>query len=778
MGLAWTLLASAIWTSTGCSFSADLGKDYLPCGEDGTCKPGCVCLDGKVCVPEQPELGPEACGSCRNDGDCSHGCLCVDFECVPPVQTAFDGYCETGPECLTADDCGAHGCQCEDYQCVPPEETDYPDWCKKGPPECDSYHPCLNAFCSCVEFACRPPDDGFDPAFCMVPAECAFDTDCPFGCRCSGSYECEPAAGFSNRDCSVAGQAACGELGDCRLGCECVGGRCVRSSGVGDITAVDYCSVGASPTCMKPDLVVDTTDDTVDDHDGKLSLREALQLAAGQNGPHRIAFAVREVRIESQLPPVPSLTYIDGGEGVRILPRSDAAFPGLVVTGTGVAISDMEIKGFEVGIRISGARDVHLFRLVVGDSNLPNNTGVFVENSERVFLGRGRELECIGRRYLGESLLPDDLTDIERVAEALNPELDVNLIVYNTSNGLFVVDARQLFVYGTWIGFDNRDGSTAGNGGTGIVLKNVSGAVLGAQRIDRQELLDRYSYHVGLAPAAVAVGANGNGGVLVEGGGDIHMAGLLVGDTPYMEPFEQNEGFGLSIRGNTGPVFFGPDPTAEDYMVWAFGMVHTESAVAVSIENNLADVWLRRVQIQCFDMQPLACEAPCAVRVSSLGSNVQLVHLSILDDFSSQVILVEGENSGQAVLRVANNMFLDERNINNASVMSIFTQVPPLIEMDHNMMSGGFSSICEGCQSIGDGNFSVDGFDCYFVPPVPNSPSCQNVDRGVPIYIEDESGAIRPMNLTGMPGVPWEGCGPDIGAFECMTGECPLACHD
>lgn len=86
----------------GCTTDFALGPPYLPCAPDGSCRSGCHCLDGKVCVPQDPFAGPEACADpdrirCQENRDClAVGCTCRGGYCEPGVPGADPALCQPG----------------------------------------------------------------------------------------------------------------------------------------------------------------------------------------------------------------------------------------------------------------------------------------------------------------------------------------------------------------------------------------------------------------------------------------------------------------------------------------------------------------------------------------------------------------------------------------------------------------------------------------------------------------------------------------------------------
>ena len=802
------LTASLVLLAGGCTFDPALdGGDYPPCGEDGQCLEGCFCLAGQVCVPAQEGLDSRACAECLADSDCRHGCRCEEFRCRPPVSTQYGDYCRSGPQCDENNPCD-HGCRCDDFQCVPPVETDYPDYCSNGAPECDGFHPCPYEKCTCEDFHCQPdiettyPDyctlgppecDDFHPCpyekctcedfhclpdiqtsypdYCTLgPPECERDSECAFGCRCE-NFTCQPRVGFGNRDCHAA-TATCSDDGDCRLGCECEAGTCRPLPPLPDDS--QYCQWGVSPDCLPPDIVVETGNVTGNGGDGLVDLVEALEMARQNPGPHHIVFApgVTEVTVDSvPLTPVPSMTYLDGGSGVRLVARRAGVGSGLIINGTGVVVSDLLVSGFDIGIAVGdGARDVHLLRLQVGEPQGGNDIGISIGTARRVFIGRGRELECIERLHLE---VPPGAVDNPQ--NRLKEQYDVNLVVANNGDGIVADGTEELYIYGTWVGFHNQeDGGHGdlrwGNGGVGINLKEVTGAVVGAQRIDPEELDVAQQFDP--LPAFVAVGRSGQGGVLVDGGGDISMPGLILGDTPVMAPYDENQRFNLLVRYNDGPVFYGPHPLADGPEALYYGLIYSEHTIPVHILQNRDLVWIRGVQNECFDSMH-GCAAP-GVKIQNPAGPVRLQHVTFVYDFKIAGIFLEGLPTQDFSLELANNLFfkLDQGTVPvlNSS-MTTLTMVTLAGNMKYHW-GDWCSGQCDGL-AVDSSNVNRETFACESAQAIPLSPDCPNVDAGKPIMVQDpESGLSRAMNLTGIKGFYHWGCGPDIGTFECTTPVC------
>jgi len=157
---------------------------------------GLVCLDG-VCTPDD--------SVCSADTDCAAGELCISGECLADDERCqFDHECGEGRSCINsecvtgctdASSCDA-GFMCLAGVCTPP--------ITEG---CTS-----NAACGgdsvCVDGACRP--------------ECAVDTDCGDGFRCSTAGACvvdtRPRPFCSNDSECMEGRVC--RSGVCRTPCE------------------------------------------------------------------------------------------------------------------------------------------------------------------------------------------------------------------------------------------------------------------------------------------------------------------------------------------------------------------------------------------------------------------------------------------------------------------------------------------------------------------------------------------------------------------------------
>ncbi|HUU01043.1 MAG TPA: hypothetical protein VM425_06380 [Myxococcota bacterium] len=620
--ISWCVGACVLTLLGACVFTPPLSNHGYPdCHPDGSCREGCSCLAGQICVPDEYGYGPERCREeCSTDKDCQNGCLCNMYQCVPPVQTE-------------------------------------------------------------------------DP---------------------------------------------------------------------------DYCTVSTKPTCMPPDIWVDTNLDDDNPPAGTMTLRQALINAAETQGPHRIAFNnpgrfeyYRVSTAKGPLPPIPTLTYLDGGDGIILRPENDAGFtgPGLTVGGVGAVVSDIKVVGFPTcGLRISGdASDVHLFRMRIGDSTpgSVNGNGIEIDNGAHdVTIGRGRELDCVP-----QNIIP-----------LANPpgidQYDLNVIVANNGDGIHASNVDGLNIYGTWVGFDNIDDPghhdfSLGNKGVGIYLDNVSRAVIGAQKLtDGETLAGPYDPLAGF----VGVGRNAGGGVWVLGGGDISMPGLMLGDTPVMDPYDENLNFNLRIEANSKPVSYGPAPAADGPDALYFGLVYSESAVPIWIVNNESEVWIRGVQNECF--QDSGCP-PYGVVIENAHAPVKLHHLTFVYDFPVAGVKIEGLYDTDSSVSLVNSL-LFRMQAGSATAIEVVGSLPGKVQLRHNM-TYHFGDLCMGeCEGIDlSTNTQHDTFICNSNKAIPRDPDCPNVDAG---EIIDVNG--HPMNQTGDPNQRYFGCRPDIGFIECDTPAC------
>jgi hypothetical protein len=672
-----------------------------------------------------PECGP--------NGECNTGCSCFQGRiCVPDAPGHGPDFCAEQPECTTDEECGPH-CDCVSDVCEPPAETSYPDYCLNGPPECEH------------------------------------DFQCLFGCHCD-NFECLPIATNQPAGYCLGMQVFCTEDDECRLGCQCESGQCLP---YGTPNQPDYCNRGLAPTCMPPDLIVTTNADTLDPNDGELTLREALVEAAAQPGPHRIAFA-DEPDYEyyfvdggnGPLPPIPSLTYLDGGEGVALQAIASSVETGLTIDGNGIAVSDIEVYGFEgSGVKIvGGASDVHLFRMRIGRpiGILQNGRGIeILPDASRIHIGRGRELECVEHRHLAIGANP------------AREDYDINVITSNNGEGIVADTVENLFISATWVGFNNLledwgHGDTRwGNLGVGILLHNVNHAVIGARQVDESESIFGENDPL---PGFVGVGRNHGGGVRIQGGGNIFMPGLMLGDTPIMNPYGENHGFNLEIIDTEGPVYYGPSPFVDGPGALHFGLIYSENVVPIRIINNWGEVWIRSIQNECLS----GICPPVGVEIVEPRALIRLHHMTFLFDFLNVAVVINGLVEGGEV-ELINNLFIGDQDLGKPVVEANNLEPGKLVIF--NNMKFRYGEWCIGqCeeQDVGDNIDAGETFTCEWKQAVPTTPTCENVDVGAVIYVD---AIITEMNLTGVTGKPHHGCAPDIGFIECYSPACLAECE-
>ncbi|MBN2494570.1 MAG: hypothetical protein JXR96_08275 [Deltaproteobacteria bacterium] len=611
----------------------------------------------------------------------------------------------------------------------------------------------------------------FEPLFDEIYPRCDAGT-CPAGCICLLDQICvSEDESVPPGECLQPGSCEDG----CPWGCVCVDEICRLPGFPGS----GYCRE-SDPVCpfeIDPDLVVTTAEDEQDggpdntDIDaalpGGLSLREALVLATHTEGPHHISFGLQaEAQIWVQpefgeLPPVPSLAWLDGGEsGQELRGGLGISGDGLRLQGGGVVVSGLEVSDFPgAGIRVErGSKDVHLFRM----ASRGNGAGLEASGCENLVVGRGRELDP-------PPWYPYPETDEYRA-------WGMNWFDSNEGDGMHLARILGLSIYGTWVGFgDERYGAPCrANGGDGIVLEDVWDAVVGVQRVSDVEAdafqgyleSDAPDYVLGPEhpfPAFVAVGCNAGCGVRVIRGGDIHMPGLLIGDTPLMMPYGQNAGTGLSIEANEGQVTFGPKPWAVERETLWFGMIYVVDALALEIRDAAAEVILTGthfVNIENRDLEHYNEDVPdLGMLVSRNTAPVSLRHLSWTGGTRQTVLRLEDL---QAPVEVVNCLF-----------WQFWPRDRPLLQLAglgseqldfYNNYSYGYYYLMEGVTELEAHFKGIEGdspFRCGNSTIRPADISCPQIDLGYD-YGQDQTA------LEGH----YTGCGPDIGAFECVTPAC------
>lgn len=613
-------------------------------------------------------------------------------------------------------------------------------------PALDGYPSCRDGCpegCSCLAGqACVPDEPGRPPGFCdQHTQDCKTDADCDHGCLCQDG-KCVPPHETPDPDFCRHGEMTCVTHQDCRTGCTCTGNVCRPPS---DDPNHAYCAgEGPELTCLEPTHTVSDEEE----------LRNVLHMAADEPGPYGIVFQVPEgeLTVSEDLPPVPSLTWIGGPERCRL--RARGATTGLTVAGTGVVLRDLEILGFPgSGVVIQGgSADVHLYRMRIGDAAAPNGTGIRIEpGTERIAVGRGREL---GPARCVEAVTTDFVRQGDLAA------YDVNVIAGNNGDGILAREVEDLLVEGTWVGFDTlgdrgSDGWERGNSGTGIHLDGVQGAYIGIRHVEQDEIGSSLDHRQG----CVAVGRSGAGGVHIQGGGDIRMHCLIVGDTPVMDPWEENHGFGLRIEQTTGEVAYGPAPDATGFMAASMGLVHTETVPAIEIVDTRAPVQVRGAQIQSLFSQ--GGSPPCGVEITNAAAPVEILHVDLVGDVLQAFVCVN-ELPEEGRFHFVNNVVFGSTYA-DVPVLQITPETAP-VEIHHNL-KWDYGPWCAGdCSFPVDPQWSVEGgvSGCVHDLMKPESSECPMVDRG------HDTG----MDVNGAHPENFSGCCPDLGAFECVTPDC------
>ena len=578
---------------------------------------------------------------------------------------------------------------------------------------------------------------------------------CPAGCRCVADWIC--ASGGLDRppwECGPPTVQGCTGDEACASGCTCFGGACLGPMG-------SDCVDGFLPTCTDADLLVDTDVDEADGGPGNrepnvamggagLSLREALVLAANTPGTHHISFGLpagsRLLSLAEDLPDLPDRTHLDGaGQGVIL--RGAGAQVGLRVSGHGVVISGLALEGFsEAGIEIGrSAEEVHMYGLRVGHPDHPNGVGIdLLPDSRSVVLGRGRELACV---------------PVQIAARQSDPaSWDLNMVIGNTGDGIRARQVNDLSIYGTWVGFSPQAGipdATSGNGGMGIRLEDVNGAVLGAQAYDAEVAQAMAGQSVDLGPAYVSVGRNQLGGVLVAGGGPVEMPGLYIGNTPVLYIYQQNEAFGLRVTGNEQPVSFGVGPWRTDYDALLHGLVFTSGSTGIEIDDNRAEVEVTGVQVVGLQQGPAV-----AMTVVRNQAPVRLTHLSFTLNVSEAALRLSDPGATVTVL--------------NCLFRAYFHLAAPVF--DGPGLESGYldarSNMGFNFRIWSDGT-APDPSSNYGPADDPLDPvwadNARLIDPGSPAV---DAGLDLGLDRNGPNPALFDGCGVDIGAFECGSEAC------
>jgi len=290
--------------------------------------------------------------------------------------------------------------------------------------------------------------------------------------------------------------------------------------------------------------------------------------------------------------------------------------------------------------------------------------------------------------------------------------------------------------------------------------------VIGAQQVDdRESIFGDYDP----LPGFVGVGRNEGGGVFIEGGGDIFMPGLMLGDTPIMNPYGENKNFNLQIMDTDGPIYYGPSPFADGPAAMYFGLIYSETAMPIRIINNWGEIWIRSIQNECLGACP-----PVGVEIIEPRAPIRLHHMTFLFNFINAAVHISGVHEDSYV-ELINNLFFGQQLPGTPVIEA--NGVDPGKLVIFNNMKYKYGEWCIGeCieQNISANVDTGQFFTCSSEQAVPIVPTCPNVDSGAVIYVD---AGITPMNLTGEPGKPHHGCAPDIGFMECFSSVCQDECE-
>lgn len=567
--------------------------------------------------------------------------------------------------------------------------------------------------------------------------------------------------------CADPQRILCQENRDCqKIGCTCRGGYCEPGAPGADPS---LCDPGrpAFPCVDTAQVIV--VDSEMDGGPGgnATTLRRALEIAAARPGPRRIGFstAVREIRLNSALPPVPPLTVLDGYTGheaapVVILPSQmpGADFDGLVAGGAGIAVLNLRVQGFGgAGLRVlPGSDGVHLYRLDLRENSVGLVVGGIDAKTTRVFFSRLLEVPP-------GSCLPEESHSGSEDASLY----DVHRVVANRLGGVRIENSEDVLVEGAWVGFSNlpedqdaHGNAALGNGGDGILLDGVHRAFLGALHLPEQAaqpfLWD--------GPSSLAAGRAGQAAVRIVRSGDIRLQGVQLNDTPVLDPYDESGGPALVIEENDGPVSYGGTVADRGAAGWQLNIIHTETTTGILVRNPGAPVWLRGIQVQCYWGY---CATP-AIDIVAPQSQVTLAHLSVVGEFRVPPLRAAGPGALTVVnclfrtdlgapdgtdtlLQAANEVQVQFRNLLRWNLLKLCTgSACPAVTASPDIV---FDGSAPGCTTVNNS------------AAWPETPQCPQVDEG-----EDLG-----LDLNGIGDGDFF-CAPDIGCFECRSQECQNKC--
>lgn len=253
-------LAVVLALSAACTFSSNYDPEkYWRCGPSGYCPDGCQCLDGKVCVPQNPSREPGACAWCpdgfvdcdglvsngceaepardpRNCGSCGHACLeneyCIEGlcsgRCLAPYTTCGSLCVDTASDPQHCGSCN-HGCPggqvCSQGNCS--------DSCAAGLRDCSG---------ACVDVSSNPAHCGGCGQLCDVPfaypscrqGRCGIDACRGTHDNCNGNEGdgCEVDLASDPANCGSCG-SSCGRILDTSHS-RCDSGKCACQDGWGN----------------------------------------------------------------------------------------------------------------------------------------------------------------------------------------------------------------------------------------------------------------------------------------------------------------------------------------------------------------------------------------------------------------------------------------------------------------------------------------------------------------------------------------------------------------
>jgi hypothetical protein len=256
----------------------------------------------------------------------------------------------------------------------------------------------------------------------------------------------------------------------------------------------------------------------------------------------------------------------------------------------------------------------------------------------------------------------------------------------------------------------------------------------------------------------VLVCKNRSGAIVIDGGSHIEMPGVMMGDNFAWSTRGDGTNYGVSLRvvGTDGPVSFGPSTTAEGDAALLYSFIWARHDKAIELEDIAGEFTARAIQ-----MVYSADGSHSLVTITGSTAPVRWYHVTFAGGATPESYIDVTNSTGP--IEVVNSFVWNTAG-------SLMSGDGASLEATTLRGNGRLGSTrwCDDACGVMDQNTRNLDEGCMPHGGVPTSLDCGWLDYGV-----TDTG----LDVNGSAAGNYNGCAPDVGAFECMVDDCVFQCE-